>query len=258
MNRKQRRAANANKRDGYTPAQGFGVAVPRVAGATPQLRMMVGEILRVLERYKPERLEGVDFVHDEKALAAFTVCAHFLACMPDSEHRRALIEEASQVLGVMVADNERAIAEAADLVSEIESEGGQLTVEMMEEAGAERLPDPPETDDRRPMFFLSTNRSPFDPQGEKRRLYYGRVFEMPGSEDEYGEETMRLEKEAHDQIDAYFANESPVDGGEIAIGEVVERYDVIDLEEQNRRWVMYRIPFRARAANDDRAREMPT
>ena len=106
MNKKQRRAGKAKAKE--EPTTSFPMAGP--PKAPPGVRPLAAKLLTLLEpiRSQDNSPKGAAGLHEEKALALFTVAAFYVSQMPDDEHRRIIIERSVPLLESLVRANENA------------------------------------------------------------------------------------------------------------------------------------------------------
>ncbi len=106
MNKKQRRAAKAKAKE--EPTTSFPMAAP--PKAPPGVRPLAAKVLTLLEpiRSQDNSPKVAAELHEEKALALFTVAAFYVSQMPDDEHRRIIIERSVPLLEALVRTNENA------------------------------------------------------------------------------------------------------------------------------------------------------
>ena len=93
------------------------------------------------------------------------------------------------------------------------------------------------------LLWFSTQRGISNEDGEKSRVYYGKVFRVPR---DIATEDARLAIEAREMndLEERAINQSCTEGGKPAHGEFLERYDVFDIETGDA-LVMYRVPYQS-------------
>ena len=125
MNRRERRAQQ--KQQG-TP---FPLSLPE---DHPETREMAGSLITRLEKRWPKTDHATT---ERKSLALFSVCASYLAHLPDNDHRRAILSEATKLLTELTLRNAGNLKE----VRAMEATAGPLTEEFLAAAGATKVGD---------------------------------------------------------------------------------------------------------------------
>ena len=99
----------------------------------------------------------------------------------------------------------------------------------------------PDTANKFHLFWFSTGRGISNEDGEKKRLYYGKIFRVPRDlVDE--KERLAIEEREMSDLEERAIRQSCTKGGKPAAGEFMERYDVFDVETGDA-MVMYRLPY---------------
>ena len=77
--------------------------------APKEVMEMVGKLLTALESFVPKDDSDKTIVglHENKALASFTVAAFHISHMPDDEYRRIILQRSVPLLMALVRDNEK-------------------------------------------------------------------------------------------------------------------------------------------------------
>lgn len=237
MNRKERRAQKGRVRK-LSPLQGA-MALPH--DVSPEIREMAGKILTVTAPYQPKNdtPDAIANIAEQKAQAIAYVLAHELSKMPDSLHRRTIIDEAAQFLKVVVEMNNRAKQEADNLTI---TKAGMA--HLMKSGVGELIEAPKDIPEETRICWFSTLRGIENPQGEHEQVYYGKVYTLPSYTDHDDEqsEARQIEDREMDDLQDRFIMNSVMPGAERVPGAAFERYDTFN-PDTGEVIVLYRVPY---------------
>ncbi len=132
MNRRERRALQKQQ------GKPFPMCLPDQHD--PETREMAGALITRLEKRWP-KLDD-DATTERKAMALFCTCASYLAHLPDTNHRRTILSQATELLTELTLRNARNLTE----VQAMEALAGPFTPEFLQAAGATCVHD----DERKP------------------------------------------------------------------------------------------------------------